>query len=451
MEEDCKRLEEKLQIAVQEHKKLSDYQIELDEAKLKIAQVEITQESWKKKYENAVDERNDFLAKISKLELELSNIKRTAKLEDSDDVKLKIARFQVENEALRSRCDSLVSERNTYKEKICELEIELVDTKKKIGSLEGRIRRNCENPLNSKNGLEKELSHYKDLVAQLSRVNNSKESRANELALKQRIQQLEQDLRVKDEKLNRLKDLEKIKDERDQLVAKLRNQAKQFEQYVKSQNQASAELNLSPHSAADSTDFQKIKEITAKEVREEMEQRVVKELRGIGEQHLERRKELEQKYKTAMLEWQTKYDEKNQAKLSQINQVSQIMGNKLEICNRELQSQKSQIEKLEDDLNKKTNELEEERNMMAQMMTKWFTEIKEIKVKEAEMNQEIEKLKSKEEELNNEIRSLKDKEKHVKSDADLWKHKYQVVKKTAHNYKVSILISYQNQYFPITF
>ncbi|XP_032690124.1 putative leucine-rich repeat-containing protein DDB_G0290503 isoform X2 [Odontomachus brunneus] len=444
LQEDCKRLEEKLQIAMQEQKKLSEYQTELDDAKLKIAQVEISQESWKKKYENTVNERNDLLANISKLNLELSNLKRTAKLEDLDDVKLKITRFQMENEALKSRCDSLLDEKNTCREKIGELETELSTTKKKIGSLETRIRKSGDISLNSKSELEKELSHYKDLVAQLSRLNNSKEGHMNGSVLEQRIQQLEQDLYDKNEKLNRLKDLEKIKDERDELVIKLRDQAKQFQQYVKSQNQVS-ELNLSPRSVTDSADLQKMKETTAKEVREEMEQKVVKELRGIGEQHLEKRKELEQKYKTRLLEWQTKYNEKDQdtktlqkeliaekMKIGQISQVSQTMKNKLEICNRELQTR---IEKLEEDLKQKENEIEEEKNLMAQMITTWVDEINKIKAREIEMNQEIHNQKSKEEELGNEIKTLKDKEKSIRSDIDLWKQKYQRAKKTAYKYK----------------
>lgn len=436
---------------MQEQKKLSEYETELDDAKLKIAQVEILQESWKKKYENTVSERNDLLAKISKLDLELSNLKRTTKLEDSDDVKLKIARFQTENEALKSRCDNLLDERNTCREKITELESELSTTRKKISNLESRIRKSGDISLNSKSELEKELSHYKDLVAQLPRLGNSKEGRINESVLEQRIQKLEQELHDKNEKLSRLKDLEKIKDERDELVIKLCDQAKQFQQYVKSQNQVSAELNLSPRSATDSTDFQKMKETMAKEVREEMEQKVVKELRGIGEQHLEKRKELEQKYKTALLDWQTKCNEKDQEvetlrkeiitqkmKVGQIGQVSQILKNKLDICSRELQTRQLQIQKLEEDLKRKENEVEEEKNLMAQMMTTWVDEVKEIKAREAEMNQEIQTLKSKEEELRNEIKTLKDQEKDLKSDMDLWKHKYQNAKKTAYNYKVSM-------------
>ncbi|GAB1862967.1 Centrosomal protein of 152 kDa [Camponotus japonicus] len=447
LEEDCKRLEEKLQIAMQEQKKLSDYQTELDDARLKIAQMEISQESWKKKYEKIVNERKDLLAKISKLDIELSNLKRTTKFEDSDDVKLKIARFQTENETLKSQCDKLLGERNTCKEKIAELEAELFDTKKKIINFEGKLRKSGEITLNSKNELEKELSYYKDLVAQLTRLNNSKEEFVNDSAtLEQRMQQLQQDLRSKDEKLSRLlKDYQKLKDERDQLVIKLRNQAKQFEQYVKSQNKVSAELNLSPRSTSDSTDFQKMKEIMAKEVREGMEQKVVKELRGIEERNFEKRKELEEKYKTIVSEWQTKYNEKNQeiiilqneimAEKAKVSQISQIIGNKLEICNRELQARKLQIEKLEADLKKKENEVEEDRNWMAQMMTGWAAELKESKAKETEKNGEIEKLKSNEEKLNSKIKALKDKEKHTKSDMDMLKHKYQRAKETAQNYK----------------
>lgn len=447
LEEDCKRLEEKLQIAVQEQKKLSDYQIELDDARLKIAQMEISQESWKKKYEKVVNERKDLLAKISKLNLELSNLKRTAKFEDSDDVKLKIARFQTENETLKIQCDNLLGERNTYKEKISELETELFDTRKKINNFEEKLRRSGDITLNSKSELEKELSCYKDLVAQLSRINNSKEGLVNDPAmLEQKIQQLEQDLRSKDEKLSRLlKDFEKIKDERDQLVMKLRDQAKQFEQYVKSQNKVSAELNLSPRSTSDSTDLQKMKEIMAKEVREGMEQKVAKELRGIEERNFEKRKELEEKYKTIFSEWQTKYNEKNQevatlqkeimAERLKVNQISQIIRSKLETCNQELQARKLQIEKLEANLKKKENEVEEDRNWMAQMMTGWAAELKESKAKETEKDGEIEKLKSNEEKLSSEIKLLKDKEKHMKSDMDMLKHKYQRAKQTAHNYK----------------
>lgn len=439
---------------MQEQKKLSEYETELEDATLKIAHVEISQESWKKKYENTVNERNDLLAKISKLDVELSSLKRAAKSEDSDDIKLKISRFQIENEALKSRCDSLLNERNTYREKVAELETELSTMRKKIGSLEGRMRKSGDVSSNSKNELEKEFSHYKDF-ALLSRLSNSKEGRMNESALDQKIQQLEQDLCDKNEKLSRLKeDFEKIKGERDELVIKFSDQAKQFQQYVNSQNQVS-ELNLSPRSVTDGTDLQKIKETMAKKVRKEMELKVAKELRGIEEQYLEKKSELEQRHETVLLNWQTKYKEKDQEaetlrqglmtlaaesekiKFNQISQLSQIMKSKLELYNRELQTRQLRIEKLEEDLKRKENEVEEEKNLMAQMITKWVNEVKEIKAKETEMSQEIQKFKSKEEELHNKIKTLKDQEKELKSDMDLWKHKYQVAKKTAYNYKVS--------------
>ncbi|XP_077261006.1 uncharacterized protein LOC143896817 isoform X1 [Temnothorax americanus] len=437
LEEDCKRLEEKLQIAVQEQKKLSDFQTELNDAKLKIAQMEITQETWKKKYEKIASERKDLLAKVSKLNLEILNLKRTAKLEDSDDVKLKIARFQAENETLKNQCDSLLSERNTCKKKISELETELFDMRKKVGSFEGKLRKSGENTLNSKSELEKELSRYKDIVAQLSRINNSKEGRANEsAALEQRIQQLEQDLRSKDEELGRLlKDFERIKDERDQLVMKLRNQAKQFEQYVKSQNKMSMELNLSPRSTSDSTDFQKMREIMAKEVREEMEQGVAKELRGIGEQNRKELEELEGKYKTTILELQKQCSEKDRQMetlqnriLAEKMEVTQIIGSKLKMYNQELQERRLHIEKLKEDLKMKENQVEEDRNYMTEIMTKWIAELKESQAKEKEKDEEIQKLKSTEKKFNSELKRLLDKQKHVRS-------KYQKAKQTADNYK----------------
>ncbi|KYN16182.1 PREDICTED: protein MLP1-like [Trachymyrmex cornetzi] len=440
LEEDCKRLEEKLQIAVQEQKKLSDYQTELDDAKLKIAQMEITQESWKKKYENIASERKDLLVKISKLDLELLNLKRTTKLEDSDDVKLKISRFQAENDTLKNQCDSLLSERNTCKEKISELETELFNERKKVNNFEGRLRKNGESTLNSKSELEKESSHYKDSVAQLSRLSNSKEGHMNEsAALEQRIKQLEHDLRSKDEKLSRLlKDFKKIKDERDQLVVKLRNQAKQFEQFVKSQNKLSAELNLSPRSTGDSTDFQKMKEIMAKEVREEMEQRVAKELRGIGEQNRKELEELQGKYKTTVLELQKQCSEKNQEietlrkeikeEKIKVDQISQIIGSRVVTYSQEFQARRLYIEKLTIALKKKENQVEEDRNYMAEIMTKWIAELKESKAKEKEKDEEIQKLKFTEEKLNVELKTLMEKQKHLKN-------KYRKAKQTANNYK----------------
>ncbi|XP_076236772.1 uncharacterized protein LOC143180718 isoform X2 [Calliopsis andreniformis] len=454
LEEDCKRLEEKLHAAVDEHKKMSEYQSELDDARLKIAQIEISQESWKKKYENAITERNDLIAKISKLDSELANIKRNSKLEDSDDVKLKVARYQMENEALKNKFDNLFSERNIYKDKISQLETELSEAKKIIGNFESRFKKNSDVSLNSKCELEKELSHYKDLVTQLSsKMNLLKAGRKSDLVMEQRIKQLEKDLQGKDEELERLKDFEKIKEERDQLVLKLKNQAKQFEQYVKNQKQVSAELNLSPRSSNDGTDFQKLKEIMIKEVREEMEQKVVEELRGIEEQHREKRKELEERYKTVLLELQSRCNEKSQevenlkevmlAEKVKIHSsfkakeqfVSQMIETKLETYYKELVARKLKIEKLQEELKQKESDVEEERNLMAQVMTKWAAEIREIKDKEVEMNEKLQQLKESEENLKSEINTLKEKEKEMKSSIDTLKHKYQSAKKTANNYK----------------
>ncbi|XP_076650675.1 uncharacterized protein LOC143357887 isoform X2 [Halictus rubicundus] len=454
LEEDCKRLEEKLHAAVDDHKKISGYQSELDGARLKIAQIEISQESWKMKYENAISERNDLIAKISKLDSEILSIKRSSKLEDSDDVKLKVARYHMENETLKSKYEDLFNERNMYKEKISQLETELLETKKIIGSFENRFKKTSEVSLTSKCELEKELSHYKDLVTQLSgKINMLKAGRKNDAAMEQKIKQLEKDLQGKDEELERLKEFEKLKEERDQLVLKLKNQAKQFEQYVRNQKQVSAELNLSPRSSSDGTDFQKIKEIMIKEVREEMEQKVVEELRGIEEQHREKRKELDERYKSVLLELQTRCNEKAQEvetlKEAMLTEkvkihssfkakeqfVSQMIKGKLETYCKELLARQMKIEQLQEELQQKENDVEEERNLMAQVMTKWAEEIREIKDKEAEMNEKLKHLQESEENLKAEITTLKEKEKEMKSNIDTLKHKYQSAKKTANNYK----------------
>lgn len=439
-------MEEKLQIAVREQKQLSEFQNELDDSKLRIAQMEISQESWKKKYEKVTSERKDLLKKVSKLDLELSSLKRIPKLVDSDDANLKIGRLQVEVETLKQQCENALGERNTYKEKVSEMETELLDARRKIGSLEVRLRKSSEIKLNSMSEFEKEFSRYKDSITQSSRLNNSKEgARANESIPEQRIQQLELDLRGKDEKLSGLlKDFERIKDERDQLVMKLRNQARHFEQYVKSQNKLSAELNLSPRSASDGINFQKMKENMAREVREEMEQRVAKELRDIGEQHLEKRKELEEKYKVVASEWQTKYNERNQetealrkAIMAEKMKIGQLVGNQLEAYNRELQARKLQIEKLEAELKRKEDEVEMDRNWMSQMMTGWAAELKESNAKEMEKDNEIRKLRSNEEKLSSEIKTFRDKEKQMRGNIDMLKHKYQRAKQSVYKYKVN--------------
>ncbi|XP_076383298.1 uncharacterized protein LOC117222771 isoform X2 [Megalopta genalis] len=450
LEEDCKRLEEKLHAAVDDHKKISEYQSELDDATLKIAQIEISQESWKKKYENAISERNDLIARISKLDSELLNIKRNSKIEDSDDVTLKVSRYQMDNEALKHKCEDLFNERNIYKEKISQLETELLETKKLIRTFQNRFKKTSEVSLTSKCELEKELSHYKDLVTQLSsKINLLKAGRKSDVVMEQKIKQLEKDLQGKDEELERLKEFEKLKEERDQLVLKLKNQAKQFEQYVKNQKQVSAELNLSPRSSSDGTDFQKIKEIMIKEVREEMEQKVVDELRGIEEQHREKRKELDERYKIVLLELQTRYNEKAQevetlkeailtekVKIhSSFKAKEQFVSQMTETYNKELLARKLKIEQLQEELKQKENDVEEERNLMAQVMTKWAAEISEIKDKEAEINEQLQHLKKSEGSLKAEITELKEKEKEMKSYIDTLKHKYESAKKTAKNYK----------------
>lgn len=443
-----------MHVALDEHKKIVEYQSELDDARLKVAQIEISQESWKKKYERAISERNNLNSKIFKLESELSNIKRNITIEDFDEIKLKEARYQVENESLKNKYENLTTEINAYKDKISQLEIELLEAKKLIGNFEN-TKKNNEISLNS-NELEKELSRYKILVAELnSKINHLKVGRKDDLVMEQRIKQLETDLQGKNEELERLKEFEKVKIERDQLVSKLKNQAKQFEQYVKNQKQVFAELNLSPRTHSnDGTDFQKIIEIMVKEIREEMEQKVAEDLRGIEERHREMRKKLEDTYKTILLKLKNRCHEKIQevetlktmltekvkihSYFKAKEQFSQMVETELETYYKELVAKNLKIEKLEEILKQKENDVDEERNLMAQVMSQWAAEITEVKGKEVKMNERLQQLKESEENLKTEIKILKEKEKEMKSNIDTLKNKYQSAKQTANNYKVII-------------
>lgn len=347
-------MEDKLSSAVDDRRKMLDLETELDEARLKIAQLEIAQESLKKKCEDATRERDACKTKISKL--------------------------------LENRSQS--------------------------------------------NGVEKNLED--------------------------RVKLLENELRRNEEKLVRLKDIDLLKEERDRLVAKLKDQAIQFERYVKSQTQVSAELNGSPRSSTGEADLQRIKEIAIKEVREEMEEKVTDELKGIEEQHRQRQKDIEEKYKSLLIELQTRCREKSE-ELDAVREamiaerlelqssfkmqeqaIAKMLEAKLEKMHHELVARKLRIEALQDEFKKREIDMEEERNAMAQVMSEWAAEIRSIKAKEAEMNNEIDKLKQREEELIKEINEFQAKENQMQNYIDLLKHKYKTAKKTAQNYKVGV-------------
>ncbi|KAF7384541.1 hypothetical protein HZH68_014153 [Vespula germanica] len=414
LEEDNLRLEEKCQAAV-------EYQTELDDTRLKIAQVEISQESWKKKYDNAIMERNELFTRISSLDSQLSVLNKKLKRDDSDEVKLKITRVQIENEGLKSRCETLLSEKNIFRDKITQLELELSEEKKIVQSFENKTK-NDVSFVNTKRELEKELYQYKELVKKLSNQLDGLKGKEKECDnLQKRIKRLEEDLQENEKKLRKINDLEKITEERDQLLEKLNNQAKRFEECLKNQRQLSAELNLSPRTLEEETDLQKIREVVIKEVREEMEQKVIQELRAMEEQYREKRKEFEERYKVTLLQ---KEQEMKTLKHSIISEketifssfkakeqfVSKFIENKLKTYHEELLARQLQIERLEERLKRNESDIEEEKNLMAQVMTTWAAEIKDIKAKE-------------------------EKEKEIKDNVDMLKLKYQAARKSAHNYK----------------
>lgn len=436
---------------------MTDLQTELENLRLKLAQMEISQESWRQKYEKTLSDHSQYRSKITKLENALSNSRKNSTLEDSND-KILTSMLQTENETLKN-------EKVTYKENITKLELDLSEAKKTILNLECKLRRSSDI---SKSELKKELARYKEIVAQTTitnKSNNSRDEKNNDSPLEQRVKQLEKSLEIKEQKLQRLKDLEKIKEDRDYLIVKLKNQAQQFEQFIKNQKQVSAELNLSPRSSNDYTDMQKIKEITTKEVREEMEQRVAEELKAIeqkqrqnlkeiDEKNRQKQKEIDDKYNHSLLDLRMKLRDKtketetlremmlaekmklhNSFKVQE-QKITQMIEVKLEKFNQELLSRKWQIQELQEKLKSKENDVEEERNTMAQVMTEWAAEIRQVKAKEVEATEELRKMKEREDQLSAEIKELKEKEKELQISVKNWNKKYQSAKESANNYKV---------------
>ncbi|XP_011298306.1 golgin subfamily B member 1-like [Fopius arisanus] len=447
LEEDCKRLELKLSSAIEEQKKILDLQSELDDKKIKIAQMEIVQETIKQKYEALKNEKQDLLIKLSQSEQELLN-SRTNKIDDSkpQDYSLKI---QVENEALSEKCDSLLRDKMEYKKRLSEMQIQLNDSLKKMMQLETNISRSDDRLSNTRNDVEKELSQYKDFVKQLTeQLNNSCDGRKKEMYLDAKVKQLELELQEKDAQLERLKDLDKIKVERDQLVTQLKVQEKQFEQYIKNQRQEVAEFNLSRRNVQDGVELEKLREMSIKEKETKAE-----ELKIIEDQHREKQKHIEEKYKLILMELNKRYEEKAKAleaakeaimaeKVRLHNSfkeqkqfVEQMIEAKLEGYRQELVARKLKIEELQTELRKKEMDMEEEKNYMAQMMSQWAAEMEGIRKKEKNMQEQIDRLQGVEKNLKEEISGLQAKEKKLKGTLEILRHKYQIAKSTAQNYR----------------
>lgn len=429
---------------------LENHKSDIDETKIKIAEMEMNYELLKKKYENLVNEKCNLTKKINKYEHEISALKKNNNNNNSID------KLKSDNDKLKLACDNLLKEKNDYKQKIYDLEIKLTEYKADIIELNDKLNHPNENLIISQNELENELAQYKEIVKelgdQLSNSNNSN-FKKNDLRQEERLKQLELKLQEKEVQLQRLHDLDKLKDERDQLVTKLKHQAKQFEQYVKSQKQVQAELNLSPRSTIDGVDFQKLREMSTKEVREEMEQKVAEELRIIDDKHREKQRIIEQKYKTALNELNEKTKNVLQAERMKLQSsfkaqeqiFTQIFEVKLDEYKRELNMRNLKIEELQTLLRRKEHEIEEEKNDMAQVMSEWILEIQTVKDTGSKLQQENNNLhdenkllKNNETKLNEAIEMLKSKITELNDAIDLIKQKYQKAKTTASNYKVII-------------
>ncbi|XP_034951220.1 putative leucine-rich repeat-containing protein DDB_G0290503 [Chelonus insularis] len=440
LENDCKRLEEKLSCALEEQKKMADLQHEDLEAKIKIAQMEITYETLKKKYTNLLNEKEDLLDKISKLQQEMADFKNSQK---TDDVHVSLKISDLESDKLKNLCENLFKEKITYQSKIIDLESKLIEYKNKIAKFESNKSKSNESLSTTRTELEQELCQYKELVKKLNdQLNSPKDFRKDE----ERLKQLELELKEKEVQLQRLEDLEKIKGERDQLITKLKNQAQQFEEYVKNQKQVSAELNLSPRNTVDTNELQKLRELSIKEVREEMEQKVAEELRGIEDQHKEKRKAIEDKYRSALTELNNRYADKTKEleamremmmtekkKLqssfkAQEQIVTQMIEVKIREYKQELLSRKLTTEKLQAELQQKERDVEEVKNAMAQVMSEWVAEIQAAKEAETRLQQEVNKLEET-------AKAWKEEEKELKNSLDTYKRKYQSAKLSIQKYK----------------
>lgn len=443
LEADYKRLEEKLQDAAEEQKKMFELQNQVTNTKVKLVQMEISHETLKKKYENIIKERSELLKKINNYEYEAGCTKKNSDRHDLD-VELKL-----DNERLRSRCDSLLKEKDNYKQRISNLEIQLTECRASIIDLNDKLSRPDESWLISQSELEQQLAQYKEIFKQYGdQLNNTNDNRNRDLGREDKLKQLELKLQEKEAQLQRLQDLEKIKDERDQLVTKLKHQAKIFEQYVHNQKKVQDELNLSPRSAIDGVDFQKLREMSTKEVREEMEQKVAEELRIIEDKHREKQKGIEQQYQVALAELHERYNKQTEQVLqaerkklessfkAQEQAFTQIFKVKLDEYKRELIARNEKIEQFQTLLRQKENESEEEKNDMAQVMSEWIAEIQTTKETLVKLQEENNILKENEKKFNDEIQGLKIKIREMKESIDTVKQKYQKAKTTASNYKV---------------
>ncbi|XP_044014125.1 putative uncharacterized protein DDB_G0282133 [Aphidius gifuensis] len=423
-----------------------------------IAQQEkTTSEEYNKEFLDIHDEgvkrvRQEAIIEITKLQVQLESTEK--ELIEIKEKYIELCVIKSDNDKLKLACDNLLKEKNDYKQKIYDLEIKLTEYKADIIELNDKLNHPNENLIISQNELENELAQYKEIVKelgdQLSNSNNSN-LKKNDICQEERLKQLELKLQEKEVQLQRLHDLDKLKDERDQLVTKLKHQAKQFEQYVKSQKQVQAELNLSPRSTIDGVDFQKLREMSTKEVREEMEQKVAEELRIIDDKHREKQRIIEQKYKTALNELNEKTKNVLQAERMKLQSsfkaqeqiFTQIFEVKLDEYKRELNIRNLKIEELQTLLRRKEHEIEEEKNDMAQVMSEWILEIQTVKETGLKLQQENNKLhddnkllKINETKLNEAIEMLKSKITELNDAIDLIKQKYQKAKTTASNYKI---------------
>lgn len=137
---------------MQEGKKLLEFQNELDDAKLKMAQMEISQESWKKKYDKVSGERKDLLTKVGN-KLEADNRELQAR-------KLQIEKLEAD---LKRKEDEVDATRNLTSQMMAGWAAELKESKTKEAEKDGVI----EQLRSNEEKLSSELNTLRDKEKQL--------------------------------------------------------------------------------------------------------------------------------------------------------------------------------------------------------------------------------------------------------------------------------------------
>ncbi|XP_008215536.1 protein CROWDED NUCLEI 2-like [Nasonia vitripennis] len=200
-----------------------------------------------------------------------------------------------------------------------------------------------------------------------------------------------------------------------------------------------------------------IHETTLKEMKKKMEAKVVEELRYIKSQYEQKYKTDLEKYEKVLLLLRRELKEKNvQMQLQQESylaeklkitsdtkmreeQLVKLVEAKMLVFQKQILLKNEEIENLNSKIVQTEMLFEEDKTLMAKIMSEWISEIQNIVKKNSDLekeNSDLDKKLKESEELNvkfcTEVQALKKK---AASDFQLFKKKYELIKKSALNYK----------------